>query len=97
MAKKRINYKKGLLKTSLMLILTLFMTLSIGFLSSSANTNDETCFMQVNVKPGDNLWLIADRYDNNKIDLRKLIYEIKCINNIDDIIYPGQVLKVPIY
>lgn len=50
------------------------------------------------VKNGDSLWKIADRYDNNKMDLRKYIYIIQQYNNLDNtVLQPGQRIKVPIF
>jgi|SRR5690554_1492874 len=95
--KQRRNFNKGLLKTSLMLIFTLFISFSINFMTSNANTVEDLDFISITVKPGDSLWLLADKYDNNQTDLRKVIYDIKSINNIDDIIYPGQEIKIPLY
>ncbi|MGI6226711.1 MAG: LysM peptidoglycan-binding domain-containing protein [Peptococcales bacterium] len=99
MVKRKINWKKGLFKTSLMIFFTALITISIGFgfFTTSANTSQNIELIQVNVKPGESLWVIADRYDNNKKDLRKFIYEIKRINNIGDTIYPGQLIEIPIY
>lgn len=82
---------------SLMFLCTLIITLSIGFIATNANSSKDIEFIQVNVKPGESLWILADRYGNNKIDLRRYIYEIKKINNINDIIYPGQIIEIPIY
>ena len=50
------------------------------------------------VKKGDTLWDIADRYDNNKMDLRKYIYIIEIYNNLDTAtLQPGQRLNIPVY
>ena len=95
--KRNLNWKKGLLKTGFMFSIIIFITLSIGLVTSSANSDKDVELIQVIVKPGDNLWLLAEKYDNNKIDLRKMIFEIKSINNIGDTIYPGQLIEIPLY
>lgn len=98
MKKRRsINYKRGFTKIGVMFIFTLILTFGINYFSTSANTVNTTQFIKITVKSGDSLWLLADRYDNNKIDLRKLIHQIKQINGIGDTIYPGQELKIPVY
>lgn len=94
---RKINYKKGLRKTSLMIIFTLIITFGVNFMSSSANTGNNTEFIKITVKTGDSLWLLAEKHDNNKIDLRKFVYQIKKVNNIGDTIYPGQEILIPIY
>jgi len=49
------------------------------------------------VKPGDTLWQIASEHMNKGTDIRKLIYEIKAINSMDDsVIFPGQLIKIPV-
>ncbi|MDN5323854.1 MAG: hypothetical protein PWQ67_2308 [Clostridia bacterium] len=97
MGKRKVNWRKGLLKTSFMITIALIFSLGVGLISNAANAGKDIQFIQVTVKPGDSLWLIADRYDDNKTDLRKLIYQIKQINNINDTIYPGQVLEIPLH
>jgi hypothetical protein len=54
-------------------------------------------YSEVIVKKGDSLWLIAREYYPKKQDIRKSIWEIREINNLDDAsIKPGQVLKIPV-
>jgi len=95
--KKKLNWKKGLFKTSFILCIIFIITLGIGLVTSSANSDKDLELIKVIVKPGDSLWLLAEKYDNNKMDLRKLIYNIKNINNIGDTIYPGQIIEIPLY
>jgi LysM repeat protein len=47
---------------------------------------------------GDSLWKIAEKYDNNHMDLRQYIDIIQDYNKLDDtLLQPGQHLLVPIY
>lgn len=49
----------------------------------------------IKVVPGDTLWKIAEEQNKNG-DIRKYIYEIKRINQLEDsLIYPGMSLKLP--
>lgn len=96
MYKRKINWRRGILKTSFMISILVLFFLGIAFVTNTANASKPEQFIQVNVQAGDSLWAIADRYDNNQIDLRKFIYQIKEINKIDDTIYPGQVLYIPV-
>lgn len=91
--RKRIT-KKGYLTLSLIVVILMtFIGSAIG-----NSFDNKTEYIEVTVKAGQNLWQIADTYDNNKIDLRKFIYDIKKLNNIakDSMIYPGQILKIPV-
>lgn len=52
------------------------------------------------VKGNDTLWTIATKIcsENDNLYIRKVIVDIKDINNLDDsIIYIGQTIKLPIY
>ncbi|MBC8589246.1 cell division suppressor protein YneA [Paratissierella segnis] len=50
------------------------------------------------VLEGDSLWNISTKYKPEGYDIRKMIYEIKELNNIETgYIYPGESIKVPIY
>ncbi len=40
-------------------------------------------YISVTVNSGDTLWSIAERYCDDNHDIRKYIYEIKDINNMD--------------
>jgi LysM repeat protein len=48
------------------------------------------------VQPGDTLWSIAGEYNQQGKDVRKLIYDIRKINDITPVINPGQVLEIPV-
>jgi LysM repeat protein len=56
---------------------------------------DQTNYIKVVVAPGDTIWSIAKEH-NTYSDIRKLVYDIRKLNNITPIIQPGQVLKVPV-
>lgn len=46
------------------------------------------------VKYQDTLWSIGKKCIGENADIREWIYEVKKINNIDNDIYPGQVIDV---
>lgn len=80
-------------------VLVSVMILITVFLSIYADSKKEVQLMEVVVKSGDTLWSIAHTYDrsNGDIDIRKLIYEIKELNQLTSAqIYPGQVIYIPL-
>lgn len=55
-------------------------------------------YHQVEVSEGDTLWKIALDYLPEGTDVRKLIYDINELNNIEfSYIYPGDIIKIPKY
>ena len=47
------------------------------------------------VSPGETLWDIAAEYKKEGQDIRRYIYELRELNDIDNcIIYPNQVIKI---
>jgi LysM repeat protein len=53
-------------------------------------------YIQVIVHPGDSLWKIARNHGNKQNDIRKIIYEIKKINQLESsTIHPGQIILMP--
>lgn len=53
-------------------------------------------FDYIRVREGDTLWSIASATMKDK-EIRKAIYEISKLNNIQDAsIYPGDIIKIPI-
>lgn len=81
-------------------LLVVFTLLSILLVSVSnfgkvySKTYDR--FTTYYVESGDTLWEIAEKNNVNNKDVRKLIYEIKEINNIDTMLYIGQEIKIPL-
>ncbi len=58
----------------------------------------DTDYYQVEVAEGDTLWDIALIYLVEDMDIRELIYEISELNeNPSYYIYPGDIIKIPIY
>lgn len=68
---------------------------AIGFEVAKGRTQIE--YALILVRPGDNLWNIAQKHYPKNQDLRKSVWEIRKINNLDSAnIKPGQVLKIPV-
>ena len=67
---------------------------------SAEERYDDMEYYAVVVRSGDTLWSIAeDNVDeNNPKDIRKIIYDIKKMNDLgNEFIQPGRLLKVPTY
>lgn len=57
----------------------------------------ENKYIEVEVVEGDTLWDIAKSNMPKDYDIRKMVFEIKEFNNMEDAyIYPGNLIKVPI-
>ena len=87
---------------TLFLTLLLLVTINMaGFLTGMfmSNSATEVPYKEVHVNSGDTLWsLINENGTSAETDTRKLVYEVCQLNHIDNkVIYPGQVIKIPIY
>lgn len=82
-------------------LVILFLFLSIGFNAvfnlSVVEGTFETEFIEVQVKVGDTLWMLAKTFSPKNQDIRSSIYEISTLNNLTtSSVYPGQILKIPL-
>ncbi|RAK11208.1 LysM domain-containing protein [Halanaerobium saccharolyticum] len=92
--KKSISIKIFSTVIGIVLLSILFISL-FSLIGSGENTSN---FIKHEIESGESLWSIAAYYYNsNNVDLRKIIYNIKKINNIDSaIITPGRELIIPL-
>jgi nucleoid-associated protein YgaU len=100
--KNRTPQKKIYLKKPgifLLWVIAFIIFASIGIKATAANlsfTNNHPAYIEVMVKSGDSLWELAETYYQGNEDIRKIIYRIKKINNLESAeIYPGQLIKIP--
>ena len=90
MSRKR-RMKRRRTVTVLVLVIMSFMV-SFAFANQE---HEET--IKVVVNSGESLWEIAGNNNPNKSDIRKLVYEIMEINNLNDgTIHAGQELLIPV-
>ena len=90
MSRKR-RMKRRRTVTVIVLVIMSFMV-SFAFANQE---HEETITVVVN--SGESLWEIAGENNPGKSDLRKLVYEIMEINNLNDgTIYAGQELLIPV-
>jgi hypothetical protein len=63
----------------------------------AASSTNESLWIEVEVKHGDTIWKLVDRYYEGDEDVRKIIYEVKEINNLESsVITPRQILRIPL-
>lgn len=99
--RKRLNTEKSksiFLKFFIILmiifLLSVLLTIIFTLITSGDNNKDYNYYT---VKKGDSLWSIAVKHYGNEIDLRKIIYRIKKINNLNNpLISPGEKIILPI-
>ena len=76
------------------LVLSILLTAVFSLIGFGENNSN---FIRHEIENGESLWSIASQYHNQNVDLRKVIYEIKKINNINSsVITPGKELIIPL-
>lgn len=94
------NYKiVNIKRFKIFLVISIFLISLIVFMLFSIITvypeNIEN-YEYIQIKSGDTLWNIASKY-NNKVEIRKFTFIIMEKNNLKDcMIYPGDIIKIPI-
>ena len=96
--KKLVRYKLGFVRCLALIMLLLVVTTGLLMQVSSAESiKKEKAYFEMYIKSGDTLWDLAKKYTPKGKDLRKTIYEISILNELDSAdIYPGQIIKIPI-
>lgn len=92
--------KRRAVRTILVISLMFIIAFSMGqlFKPKSTAASEPVEIVTVIVDRGDSLWKIAEKHDNNKIDLRKYIDIIQKYNGLQNtVLQPGQRIKVPVY
>ena len=78
----------------------LIFILIFGFCILASNNffkANEEVKIEVTVKEKDTLWAIAKEHNTPDKDIRKTIYRIKELNDLEELyIYPGQELIIPV-
>ncbi len=96
--KENKRKEKGL-KTfsSLKFIFVLIMLIaSLFFTAYQLQSQPPFVYSEVTVEKGDTLWSIASSFNKENEDIRKIISQIKKINQIDDpVLHPGQKIIIP--
>lgn len=76
----------------------LYVIIQFAFLPTNIESKNSLEYITVVAKKGDTLWSVTQKNTaNQNRDIRKSIYEISKINNIENnIIYEGQIIKIPV-
>ena len=84
---------------------TLFICICVISIVALSNTvlgfNDASGLTKVNyaeieIQSGDTIWEIASSFNNDGLDIRKVVHEICEINEITaDQLHPGMIIQVP--
>lgn len=92
-----ISVKSSKEKNSFRIISILFLlTFILIFLTITTKGSKPIIYKSVTIKEGDTLWSIVKEYNDKEMDPRKMISEIKKINNLKDVVLkPGQTIKIP--
>lgn len=82
----------------LFIVLTMILLIVIvqfkSYKAYSSTYNNR--YIQVFVKEGDTIWDIAIENIPERYDVRKMVFEIKELNNMKDVeIHPGDLIKIP--
>jgi len=81
--------------TVITVIVATFLLISIFSIIGFGENDQE--YIRHQVETGESLWTIALMYYDEDIDIRKAVYHIKKLNNIESaIINPGNELLIPI-
>ena len=78
------------------MLLIILLCGSVLFRGNYAESSSRTTYYAITVESGDTLWSIAGRYSNQRTDIRRFIYEISVLNNLESSeIIEGQKLLIP--
>lgn len=97
--KRTLKVKSRVRFTAFVLIILFAVT---GIFNTMLGLNDalgltKTEYIEVSVDSGDTLWTIAEQYMPSDMDIRKAVYIIKNVNDIDNQLQPGQTVLIPEY
>lgn len=97
--KRTLKVKSRVRFTAFVLIMLFAVT---GIFNTMLGLNDalgltKSEYIEVSVDSGDTLWTIAEQYMPSDMDIRKAVYIIKDVNDIDNQLQPGQTVLIPEY
>jgi len=83
--------------TFILFLIILIVCILVIFTSNRAYSSIyEEKYIEVEVEQGDTLWCIAKKYMPKGYDVRKMVFELREFNNMQDVrIYPGDIIRIP--
>lgn len=93
----RIVNKRKFISFLATLFISIIVIISLFINSKVYSSTYKEIYREVTIKEGHTLWDIAIENMPEQYDVRKMIFEIREFNNMDNVdIYPGDLIKVPI-
>lgn len=101
MRKRYVVVSKGRYYLFIILIFMIVTVVIMSLLSSNKVYGKiyehDYDYDEVKIREGDTLWMIATDYVSQEYDVRRMVYEIKRFNKMEEsYIYVGDILKIPI-
>lgn len=90
--------RRDLIKKIILAVVTIGLLITVSI--AACNNRPNYDFSETDtyrVESGDTLWTIANQYYDNSHDIRKVIGIIEEINETSALIYPGDILEIPIF
>lgn len=85
-------------KIKQVIIITGLILVTITLLAFNSYSRKPVEYNKIVIKDGDTLWAIVKKINIHNEDPRKIINQIKKINNMDNVVLqPGQTIKIPQY
>lgn len=89
--------KKLYITAAVIGIFLLLIKLPLHENTLAQNAQTDVKYQLIYIESGDTLWSIASKYVPDNEEIRKFIYEIRQLNDIEPSkLQPGQVLKIPV-
>ena len=88
------NNKNILLKHIIVILILVSIIMSIVVLKTSGNVPEN--HKEIRIEKGQTLWEIANKHNSQENDIRKLIFDIKELNELNSaMLQPGDTLLIP--
>lgn len=97
--RKKIRLNLNRLRQTLIFSFAVIICFSLGFRAIAASFTEvkqNPAYVEIIVKNGESLWQLTKAHYKGNSDIRKVIYKVKKINNLESAeIQPGQIIRIP--